>query len=84
MAAALLAGSFPVAAQFCPQDGEGFYRSREVKSARLDKTFMDVYKINQEYYYQLKVDVTGWSTATKGETYVLSAERDYSTGKIYS
>ena len=83
MAAALLAGSFPVAAQFCPQDGEGFYRSREVKSARLDKTFMDVYKINQEYYYQLKVDVTGWSTATKGETYVLSAERDYSTGKIY-
>ena len=85
MALALLAGSFPVAAQFCPcpQDGEGFYRSREVKSARLDKTFMDVYKINQEYYYQLKVDVTGWSTATKGETYVLSAERDYSTGKIY-
>ena len=83
MALALLAGSFPVAAQFCPQDGEVSYRSREVKSARLDKTFMDVYKINQEYYYQLKVDVTGWSSATEGETYVLSAERDYSTGKIY-
>ena len=84
MALALLAGSFPVAAQFCPQDGEVSYRSREVKSARLDETFKDVYKINQEYYYQLRVDVSTWGdVADQDEAYVLTAERDYSTGKIY-
>ena len=84
MAGLLLAGSFPVAAQFCPQDGEVSYRSREVKSARLDETFKDVYKINQEYYYQLRVDVSTWGdVADQDEAYVLTAERDYSTGKIY-
>ena len=87
MALALLAGSFPVAAQFCPQDGEVPYRTRFVKAAALDATFQDVKKINQEYYYQLEVDRNSLSTAENGlppeGSYVLVAERDYSTGKIY-
>ena len=81
MALALLAGSFPVAAQFCTVNGEVPYRTRLVKAAALDSTFREVKKINQEYYYQLQVD-----PASLGEmdgTYVLVAERDYSTGKIY-
>ncbi len=81
MALALLAGSFPVAAQFCTVNGEVPYHTRLVKAAALDSTFREVKKINQEYYYQLQVD-----PASLGEmdgTYVLVAERDYSTGKIY-
>ena len=87
MALALLAGSFPVAAQYCPQDGEVPYRTRLVKSAKLDKYFQDVYEINENYWYQLQVDPT---TLTKkdgnnltGGEYVLTVERDYSTGKLY-
>ena len=84
MALALLAGSFPVAAQYCPQDGEVPYRTRMVKSAKLDNYFQDVYKINQEYYYQLEVNPPSLGlTEDKEGTYVLVAERDYSTGKIY-
>ena len=52
----LLAGSLTAVAQYCPQNGEVDYRTRLVKSAELDATFKDVYKINQEYYYQLEVD----------------------------
>ncbi len=87
MALALLAGSFPVAAQYCPQDGEVPYRTRLVKSAKLDNYFKDVYEINENYWYQLQVDP---ATLTKkdgtnltGGEYVLTVERDYSTGKLY-
>ena len=85
MALALLAGSFPVAAQFCPEpNGEIQYHSRMVKAGELDATFENVDKINQNYYYQLEVDPTTLGLQeTEETTYVLSAERDYSTGKIY-
>ena len=86
MALALLAGSFPVAAQFCPQDGEVPYRTRFVKAAALDDHISGVKKINQEYYYQLEVNPESLATAdgtTPEGTFVLVAERDYSTGKIY-
>ena len=81
MALALLAGSFPVAAQFCPTDGEVPYRTRFVKAAALDANISGVKKINQEYYYQLEVNPV--SLGVTNGTYVLVAERDYSTGKIY-
>ena len=81
MALALLAGSFPVAAQFCPTDGEVPYRTRLVKAAALDANIWEVNKINQEYYYQLQVNPE--SLGLTDGTYVLVAERDYSTGKIY-
>ena len=86
MALALLAGSFPVAAQFCPTDGEVPYRTRFVKAAALDANISGVKKINQEYYYQLQVNPASLATAgnkTPDGTFVLVAERDYSTGKIY-
>ena len=80
----LLAGSLTATAQVCETNGNFPYRSREVKSAKLDETLQDVKKINQEYYYQLQVqpESLGLSAATTDE-YVLTAERDYSTGKIY-
>ena len=95
MAGLLLAGSFPVAAQYCPQDGEVPYRTRMVKSAKLDNYFKDVYKINENYWYQLQVDPRTletkegkpFSNAAEGnenwKEYVLTVERDYSTGKLY-
>ena len=93
MALALLAGSLPVAAQYCPQDGEVPYRTRLVKSAKLDNYFKDVYEINENYWYQLQVDPRTLET-NDGEAfasdndwqekeYVLTVERDYSTGKLY-
>ena len=87
MALALLAGSLPVAAQYCPQDGEVPYRTRMVKSAKLDRYFKDVYEINENYWYQLQVDPAtlakkDGTSLGKGE-YVLTVERDYSTGKLY-
>ena len=81
MALALLAGSFPVAAQFCTVNGEVPYHTRFVKAAALDANISGVKKINQEYYYQLAVKPA--SLGEKDGTYVLVAERDYSTGKIY-
>ena len=79
----LLAGSLTAAAQVCLNDGEVPYRSREVKSAMLDKTLNEVKAINQEYYYQLQVNPESLlGVGGKGE-FVLTAERDYSTGKIY-
>ena len=77
----MLAGSLTATAQVCPQNGEFPYRSREVKSAMLDATLNEVKAINQEYYYQLQVKPASLGLA-KGE-FVLTAERDYSTGKIY-
>ena len=55
-----------------------------VKAAALDANIWEVNKINQEYYYQLQVnpESLGLAKQDKG-TYVLVAERDYSTGKIY-
>ena len=85
----LLAGSLTAVAQYCPTNGEVDYRTRLVKAAELDGYFQDVKKINQEYYYQLEVNplTLGWSAekvnAGEAPTYVLTAERDYSTGKIY-
>ena len=88
----LLAGSLTAVAQYCPQNGEVDYRTRLVKSAELDGYFKDVNKINPEYYYQLEVnpaclatDPTQTNEAGQQPegTYVLTAERDYSTGKIY-
>ena len=83
----LLAGSLTAVAQYCPQNGEVDYRTRLVKSAELDDYFQDVKKINQKYYYQLEVNplTLGWTEENKdlAPTYVLTAERDYSTGKIY-
>ena len=95
MALALLAGSLPVAAQYCPQDGEVPYRTRMVKSAKLDNYFKDVYEINENYWYQLQVDprtletkagkpfVKVDETKSGWKEYVLTVERDYSTGKLY-
>ena len=80
----LLAGSLTAAAQVCPQNGEFPYRSRDVKSAKLDARLQNVKEINQEYYYQLQVNPVSLGLAlTSDEEYVLTAERDYSTGKIY-
>ena len=95
MALALLAGSLPVAAQYCPQDGEVPYRTRLVKSAKLDNYFKDVYEINENYWYQLQVDPRTLETkngkvfsnakedSENWKEYVLTVERDYSTGKLY-
>ncbi len=83
----MLAGSLTATAQVCPNNGDVPYRSREVKSAMLDQHLQDVNKINKEYYYQLQVnpESLGFTkgTAEFGGEYVLTAERDYSTGKIY-
>lgn len=77
VAGILLAGSLPVAAQFCPVNGEVDYRTRLVNAAKLDPIFQDVKSINENYYYQLQVKVNG------DDQLVLSVERDYSTGKLY-
>ena len=88
----LLAGSLTAVAQYCPTNGEVDYRTRLVKAAELDDYFKDVNKITPEYYYQLEVNPACLATdpTQAGEagqqpegTYVLTAERDYSTGKIY-
>ncbi len=93
MALALLAGSLPVAAQYCPQNGEVPYRTREVKAATLDRVFRDVNKINPNYYYQLQVNPSSLGITSDNDAntfieksefqYVLTVERDYSTGKLY-
>ncbi len=83
-AGVLLASSLDVVAQYSPAQID--YRSRLVKSAALDSTFRKVKKINQEYYYQLQVNPASLATSAGVKptgTFVLVAERDYSTGKIY-
>ena len=77
----MLAGSLTATAQVCETNGNFDYRSRMVKSAELDATLNEVKAINQEYYYQLQVNPASLGLTT-GE-FVLTAERDYSTGKIY-
>ena len=79
----LLAGSLTATAQVCETNGEFPYRSREVKSAMFDNFLKDVKAINQEYYYQLQVNPGNLKGAAATDEYVLTAERDYSTGKIY-
>ena len=79
----LLAGSLTATAQVCETNGEFPYRSREVKSAMFDNFLKDVKAINQEYYYQLQVNPGNLKGAGATDEYVLTAERDYSTGKIY-
>ena len=79
----MLAGSLTATAQVCETNGEFPYRSREVKSAMFDNFLKDVKAINQEYYYQLQVNPGNLKGAGATDEYVLTAERDYSTGKIY-
>ena len=79
----MLAGSLTATAQVCETNGEFPYRSREVKSAMFDNFLKDVKAINQEYYYQLQVNPGNLKGAAATDEYVLTAERDYSTGKIY-
>ena len=79
----LLAGSLTAVAQYCPTNGEVNYRTRMVKAAELDATFKDVNAINQNYWYQLEVDPETLDGGATDDTYVLSVERDYSTGKLY-
>ena len=87
MALALLAGSFPVAAQYCPQDGEVPYRTRTVKAATLDNYFKNVNEFKEGYWYQLQVDPASLGIENQegqsADDYVLTVERDYSTGKLY-
>lgn len=89
VAGLLLAGSLPVAAQYCPLNGEVPYRTRMVKAAELDATLKDVTKINENYWYQLEVNpaslgITAEPQDKSGlDKYVLTVERDYSTGKLY-
>ena len=86
MAAALLAGSFPVAAQYAHEktDGEIPYRSQFVKSASLDAGIFGVKNMEEGKWYQLAVNMDGNDTdAAWKQTYVLTQERDYSTGELY-
>ncbi len=75
-AALLLAGSLTAVAQTVNSDGEITYRSRVVKGTTLDDVISDVTSINPDYYYQLEVGDTQ-------DNCVLSADRDYATGKVY-
>ena len=81
----LLAGSLTAVAQYCPTNGEVPYRTHQVKAATLDETFSDVKKINENYYYQLQVNPNSLKgvNAKEDGNYVLTVERDYSTGKLY-
>ena len=83
MALALLAGSFPVVAQNA-HDGNGEipYRSQFVKSASLDQGLFGVKDIESDKWYQLTVNMKDDATANS-VTYVLTQERDYSTGRLY-
>ena len=86
MALALLAGSFPVAAQYAHEttDGEIPYRSLFVKSASLDAGIFGVKNMEEGKWYQLAVNMDGNDTdAAWKQTYVLTQERDYSTGELY-
>ena len=83
MAAALLAGSFPVVAQNAHSgNGEIPYRSQFVKSASLDQGIFGVKNIESDKWYQLTVNM-GNDAAANSVTYVLTQERDYSTGRLY-
>ncbi|MDD6950179.1 MAG: hypothetical protein PUJ01_02320, partial [Parabacteroides sp.] len=89
MAAALLAGSFPVVAQNAHPNGlmgnangEIPYRSQFVKSASLDQGLFGVKNIESDKWYQLTVNMDN-AAAAKSVTYVLTQERDYSTGRLY-
>ena len=85
MALALLAGSFPVAAQYAHNGkGEIPYRSQFVKSASLDAGIFGVKNMEEGKWYQLAVNMDGNDTdAAWKQTYVLTQERDYSTGELY-
>ena len=85
MALALLAGSFPVAAQYAHNGkGEIPYRSQFVKSASLDAGIFGVKNMEEGKWYQLAVNMDGNdNNAAWKQTYVLTQERDYSTGELY-
>ncbi len=94
----LLAGSLTTYAQLVGEDNVATYRSRVLNSGQLDikasapaaETDYDlsaVSDINPNYYYQLRVDTNVVANVDpsrpKTTGYFLTAERDYSTGKIY-
>ena len=79
----LLAGSLTAVAQYCPTNGEVLYRTHMVNAAALDKGFQDVKEINENLWYQLRVDQKDASEGQTGDVKVLTVERDYSTGKLY-
>ena len=82
VAGLLLASSLPGVAQLAHFDrGEIDYRSQVVKSASLDQGFFKVNKIEDSKYYQLVVNSEGLEA--NDLTYVLTMERDYSTGHLY-
>lgn len=83
VAGILLAGSFPILAQNAHlENGEVTYRSQFVKSASLDQGFFGVKNIEAGKWYQLAVNMADDAKAN-GATYVLTQERDYSTGRLY-
>ena len=51
----LLAGSLTAVAQYCPTNGEVPYRTHIVNAAALDDGFSGVTQINENLWYQLKV-----------------------------
>ena len=79
----LLAGSLTAVAQYCPTNGEVPYRTHMVNAAALDKGFQDVKEINENLWYQLRVDQKDASEGQTDDVKVLTVERDYSTGKLY-
>lgn len=83
VAGILLAGSFPILAQNAHlANGEVTYRSQFVKSASLDQGFFGVKNIEAGKWYQLAVNMADDAKANEA-TYVLTQERDYSTGRLY-
>lgn len=99
LAGITLASTLPAAAQLCPDNGEIPYRSREVKAAMLDKYSDVVSIKEPYWYQlqvdpncierpettnaSVKSVTTPGSAVNPESGYVLVAERDYSTGKVY-
>ena len=54
-----------------------------VNAAALDEGFQDVKEINENLWYQLRVDQKDASEGQTDDVKVLTVERDYSTGKLY-
>ena len=94
----LLAGSLTAHAQLVGDGNVATYRSRVLNSAKLDikeetsqaagYDLSAVSEINPNYYYQLRVDPKVVANAANTQEqndagYFLTAERDYSTGKVY-
>ena len=67
-----------------PTNGEVPYRTHIVNAAALDDGFSGVTQINENLWYQLKVQTNlKEGNAADNGVEVLTVERDYSTGKLY-